>query len=505
MVPRFSYLCAALLVLGGCASDNQEEQDLVRVGTASITVMEFSRDFEQGHPILKQGANPRVAYLEHMIDEQLLAQAGYRIGLDTTFAVRSQVKSLTEELLVGRVFEEDVARSVSVTSADIDSLRRLDAIQVALRFLPAADAEFAEQLREVYLEQGFAAAVTDIAEQEEGMRDVRPQDFETDLVSPTSLDPVVWEAIQNLPVGDISTPFPFRGGLLLVEVLDVLRTPITAEPGAEERARYEQVVFAEKSRLAARSLIRRTVADTDLRLKKAAYGRLEQALWNWLSSSQEEGVEGAPSLWERLLDDSSPFAETVRALESQPIMETRGRSWTVAEFLAEYPFDRYPLSLRSGDEFRSDYYDAFGLLVRDQLFVQKALDQGLDTAPELVSEVERWTDKWVYQAFKTQVADTVTVSEEDVRLYFERYRSDWPEDVLLEAVRDDVERQVRRAKTLAALEEVLADMRRHIPVEIDFKAMEYLDNSALTTHSPSVQLFKASTGRPAWPVTDYGL
>jgi hypothetical protein len=502
---RWSYLWIALLVLGGCTSDNEKEQVLARVGGASITVIEFSRDFEQGHPGLKQGSDPKAAYLDHMIAEQLLAQAGYRIGLDSLPTVQRQIKSLTEELLVGRVFEEDVARSVSVTPADIDSLRRLDAIQVALRFLPAPDMESADQLRSVYLENGFAEAVAELSASEEGMRYVRAQDLETDLVSPATLDPIVWEAIRNLPVGEISFPVSFRGGFLLVEVMDVLRTPITAEPGAEERARYEQVAFAEKSRRAARSLIRRTVADRDLRLKKAAYGGLELALWNWLSSGQEGEMHSASSLWERLVADSSLFAETVLDMKTQTIMETSERSWTVAEFLTEYPHDRYPLSLRSGDEFRSDYYDAFGLLVRDELFIQKALDQGFETAPELHAEVERWTDKWVYEAFKSQVADTVTVGVEDLRLYFERYRSDWPEDVSLESVRSEVESQVRRAKTIAALELVLTDLRIQIPVEIDSEALEDVDFSALDMNAPSVQLFKASTGRPAWPVTDYGL
>ncbi|HAY36297.1 MAG: hypothetical protein P8H65_10020 [Rhodothermales bacterium] len=505
MVSRFSYLWIVLLVLGGCNSENHDSEILVRVGSASITVKEFNQDFEQGFPELKQGSDPQMAYLERMIAEQLLAQAGYRISLDSLALVQGQIKSLTEELLVGRVFEEDAARSVVVTPADIDSLRRLDAIQIALRFLPASDLESAEQLRTAYVENGFYSAVAQLSASEEGMHHLRPQDLETDLVSPSSLDPVVWEAIRTLPLEQVSSPISYRGGFLLVEVMDILRTPITAEPGVEEWARYEQVAFAEKSRTAARSLIQRTVADRDLRLKGAAFRRLEQALWNWLSKGQENEKTGTLSLWHRLAMDSTSATEAVRNLEAQTIMETSERSWTVAEFLADYPHNRYPLSLRSQDEFRSDYYNAFGLLVRDRLFIRKALDEGFDETPELVVEVERWTDKWVYEAYKNQVADRITVAEEDLLLYFERYRSDWPDDVSLESVRVEVEDQVRRAKMIAALDRELIDLRMQIPVEIDYSVLEQVNSTALDLHSPSVQLFKASTGRPAWPVTDYGL
>ena len=499
------YLWIALLLLGGCMPNEPEDRVIALVGDASITTMEFERDFEQGFPDLKEGPDPTLAYLERMIAEQLLAQEGYRIGLDSTAVVRRKVESLTKELLVERVFEEDAARSVSVTPAEIDSLRRLDAIQISLRFLPASNLESAKRLRQQYIEEGFSSAVADLSTSEGWMRGLRPSDLETNSVSPASLDPVVWEAIRNLPVGEVSLPVSFRGAFLLVEVLDIFRTPIAAEPGQEEMARYQQVAYTEKARIAARALIKRTVVDSDLRIKGATYGSLEQALWDWLSSETQQGQEGVLTLAHRLETDLTLEAEVVRNLQTQTILETVDRSWTVEEFLAEYPHDRYSLSLRSYDEFRSDLYDAFGLLVRDRLFVRKAVAEGYDQASDLADEVKRWTDKWVYEVYRDHVADTVAVRDEDVSLYFERHRSNWPEDVTLEAVRSEVEHQVRRAKTVAALERVLIDLRGQTRIEIDYGALGQFDVSALGSRSPSVQLFKASTGRPAWPVTDYGL
>jgi len=173
--------------------------------------------------------------------------------------------------------------------------------------------------------------------------------------------------------------------------------------------------------------------------------------------------------------------------------------------LEEYPHDRYPVSTRSFEEFRSDLYDAFGLLVRDRSFIRLATEQGFDSDPSLQTEVRRWSDKWTYQAYRGFISDSVSVHDADIEAYFERYRSNWPDASSLSEVRPEVERQVRHAKTRAVLEGVLMELRSATRIEIDRDALGELSIPSPETASAPIQLFKASTGRPAWPVTDYGL
>jgi len=329
--------------------------------------------------------------------------------------------------------------------------------------------------------------------------------LETGLLSAAELDPAVWEAIRSLPVGTISEPIAYRNSFLLVEVIDIVRTPITADPGPEALERYRKIVYAEQSQRAARSLIQRTVADSNLRLKGSVYGRLEQALWQWLNNREVEPKNDYLTLGAQLATDISPYAKSLRDLGPDTVMETSQRSWSVAEFLEEYPHDRYPVSTRSFEEFRSDLYDAFGLLVRDRSFIRLAIEEGYDSDPSLQTEVRRWSDKWTYQAYRSLIADSVSVDEDDILVYFERYRSNWPDASSLKEVRPEVERQVRHAKTRAVLEDILVELRSTTRIEIDRDALELISIPSTEVASAPTQLFKASTGRPAWPVTDYGL
>ncbi len=499
------HMVMVLLLLAGCRDSRPEEHVLAQIGDATITVLEFQRDYEQGFPELKRGADPKASYLERMIDERLLALEGYRAGVDSALTVQLRIQSLTNELLVGRIFEEDAARSVHVTPADVDSLRRLDAVQFALRFIPVADAETAEEARRRYVEEGFDAALAMIAAETDDGLGLLTTELETDLLSAADLDPLVWKAIQNMPVGTVSEPIAYRSSFLLIEVIDIVRTPITADPSPDELERYEQVAYAEKSQQAARALIQRTVADSNLRLKGSAYGRLERALWQWLNYREGEPKNDYLTLGLQLATDISPYAKFLRDLGPETVMETSQRSWSVAEFLEEYPHDRYPLSTRSFEEFRSDLYDAFGLLVRDRSFIRLAIEQGFDTDPSLQTEVRRWSDKWTYQAYRGLIADSVSVDEDDMLVYFERYRSNWPDASSLQQVRQEVERQVRHAKTRAVLEDILVELRSATRIAIDRDALELLTIPSTEVASAPTQLFKASTGRPAWPVTDYGL
>jgi len=505
MIRCMPHMMMALLFLVACSDTQHKSGVIARIGDTSITGLEFQRDFEQGFPELKRGADPRASYLEHMIDERLLAMEGYRIGIDSSSSVQRRIKSLTNELLVGKIFDEDAARSVHVKPSDIDSLRRLDAVRFALRFIPAPDPEFADTVRKRFVDEGFDAALAMIAAGSGDGLSLMSASLETGLLSAAELDPAVWEAIRSLPVGTISEPIAYRNSFLLVEVIDIVRTPITADPGPEALERYRKIAYAEQSQRAARSLIQRTVADSNLRLKGSVYGRLEQALWQWLNNRDVEPKNDYLTLGAQLATDISPYAKSLRDLGPDTVMETSQRSWSVAEFLEEYPHDRYPVSTRSFEEFRSDLYDAFGLLVRDRSFIRLAIEEGYDSDPSLQTEVRRWSDKWTYQAYRSLIADSVSVDEDDILVYFERYRSNWPDASSLKEVRPEVERQVRHAKTRAVLEDILVELRSTTRIEIDRDALELISIPSTEVASAPTQLFKASTGRPAWPVTDYGL
>ena len=80
------------------------------------------------------------------------------------------------------------------------------------------------------MDEGFDAALAMIAAGSGDGLSLMSASLETGLLSAAELDPAVWEAIRSLPVGTISEPIAYRNSFLLVEVIDIVRTPITADP-----------------------------------------------------------------------------------------------------------------------------------------------------------------------------------------------------------------------------------------------------------------------------------
>lgn len=500
--PRIA-LCAGLVVLvatwAGCGppdSATPEAPVVATVGETAIGAEDFARSFELGFPHLKEGADPRRAYLDHMIAEALLAQEGYRLGLDTTAAVRAQLADLEEELLVEQVFEREVNDRVSVSDADVEAALQAAAVRFRLRYVPAATYPEAQAVRRTIIQSGFDAALSGQLARRSDLP-LRPEDFVTPFLSPAEVPAPVLDAVRDLPAGTPSAPIPTAGQYLIVEVADVQREPVALDGEARERAR--ETLVQQRAKALAREYVTGRMEPVDLRVKAGVFRQLTRALWDWVRTLDAPPLH----LAEALRDARGAEAEAVRSLRGEVLATTRDSSLTVRDLLALYPARRYPLSTDSPDAFQSDLYDAIGLVLRDAAFVRQAREEGWDEAPAVAADLRRWRDKWVYQAMVDHIADTTTVSDADVAAYRERHAAYYDGLGLAPAALDAQARDdARRAKARAALPRVVAALRRRYPVSVDADALAAAVPDADVTPGLPVMLYKAHTGRPLYPVAD---
>ncbi|MFT4605711.1 MAG: hypothetical protein ACI9W4_002455 [Rhodothermales bacterium] len=495
--PRLA--CLFLALLASCQTPADPDAVAVAwIDDQAISARELVLDYELGMPILKRGPDPVRGYLQGMIHERLLAREGYRRGFDETEGVRAKVRSLQEELMVAEVFEREVHVAVEVTSAEVDSIRFSEQVSFKLRFLPAASLGDASRLRSVFESKGHGEAVRVLAASEEGLEGLRASEMETDYVTRHDLAAAILQEVDRLPIGAVSGPIAYRGSYLLVQVADVRRGAVTATPGPEELERYTQVAFQANAKRASRAYVKKTMAGVDLRLKAGPYRSLEAGLWEVLAA---DGLKGE-GLLTRVKKSGSTGGQALLAILDEVLLETATERWTVRDFLSDYPADRYPLSRKSYQAFRSDLYDAFGLLLRDRAFLALAQERDYELPPEVKAELKRWEDKWVYHALAASVRESISVSPKEAAAYFERHRSFWAEDVVFEEVESDVMERARGARARAELERLAGQLAAGARIRIDEKALASLDLKAGTAPT---SLFHGSTGRPAWPVLDYGL
>ena len=371
-----------------------------------IYARDYVLNYELGFPHLYRRGNTRLAYLNLMIDEKLLAQEGARQGFLNHAGVRRNIRDLRDELLVGQVFQRYVNDSVTVTEQDIMMAMQEEHTSFRLRYLPAASRLAAERIHDEGQEVGLAAATEDYLSRNE--RSLTPSDFESGYVKSHDLHPDLMAAIVNLPVGEISAPIPFRGQFLLLEVVEVRREPVRMSGAARQAG--EQVVFNRKAKSRASDFIDSMMRPLGVRVKSEPYRRLRDVLWQL-----NQRLPQHHNLLDAVLDIDD--SDSLRVMLDEVLITTYRGEWTIREFLAAFPAARYPLRRGTRSAFENDLYDAIGLTLRDHYFIRRALEEGLDDDSSLRHELALWTEKWIYRAFRNELSSNrESVTETVLRL-----------------------------------------------------------------------------------------
>ena len=415
----FVLLCV-LLSASGCgpaapgSTESSAEGALVAtVDGEPIYARDFVLNYELGFPHLHRGDNTRLAYLNRIINEKLLALEGIRRGLLDHEEVRRNIEDLREELLVEQVFQRYVNDQVSVTPEDITLAMQQDRTSFQLRYLPARSSAEGHRLRDEALRVGLPALIREFVSGNDE-QNLHPSDFESPYVTSHDLHPDLMAAIINLPVGEISAPVRYHGQFLLLQLVDVRREPVSPSPTA--RATFEQVVFHQKASVLARTFIGSMMKPLDVRLKPTPYRLLREELWR----RYQEGPPQGNLLTEFLAREGSDI-DNLRVILDDVLITTSDGDWTVRDFLAAFPAARYPLRHERREVFESDLYDAIGLTLRDHYFVQRALEEDMDEEPALRHELALWTDKWVYRVLRKELADSEETVGETLRRLRDRY------------------------------------------------------------------------------------
>ena len=457
--PSFLVLMIAVAAAAGCPRADAPPPPgpasgkavVATVGGEPIYARDFVLNYEFGFAHLFRGDNPRLVYLNRVVEEKLLALEGRRRGLLSDGEVAWRREDLLQELLVEQVFDRYVNARVSVTEEEVTESMQRERTSFRLRYLPARTAAHARELRQEARTRGLPALVEEfVAEARE--TDLHPSEFESPYITSHELHPDLLAAIVDLPVGQISAPVPYHGQYLLIQLVDVRTEPVPSSGAA--RAPFEQVVFHRKAKALAREFIRSMMEPLDVRVRPATYRRMRDMLWEAYRSAPPEG-----RLLPALVASGSPVADSLRVLAGAVLITTADGDWTVGDFLAAFPATRYPLRHDSRESFESDLYDAIGLAVRDRYFVRRATQEGLDQDPELRHELSLWTDKWVGRAMREALSE----SEETVSETFRR-------------------------------------LRRRYPVIIHHAVLDTLTLSA--PERPGLTVLKGHTLRPAFPVAD---
>jgi len=509
VLPRWvKFLLAALLVLS-CGKEKKplQQQILAQVGKRVITAAEFTYSYEFSFAPLRQGPNPRRAYLDYMVNELLLANEGYRLGYHQSHYVRSRVAHRRRNDLLEAFYLNHVHRKVTVPEEALQEAIKKGTVKWRMIIWPTASLEEAQkaqaEARKTNLEDFIARKTAD----EERSTKVKRQ-FESDWIDYLDLQPEAFAHIKDLQIGQVSDPIPYGSGYAVVQIKDINREGIREpelEAGAKRKQMYIRLYDIEADRIV-HNLMDSIMTPLNVRVKGSVVEAIAPALYEWVKdglpeTSLLEAVKNAP-------DSAKEYLKVLNKYKHQTLLTFQNGSKTVQDYLAYMNYYRSPLKQsRSYDDFKQRLITEIGTQLKNERFVDIAEQEGFADSTQIVDDLRLWEQKWTYDVYRAESVKDLTVSDQEMHDFFKtRWRELGIADIdstRLYKYENQVYNFILHEKQSQRLQQRLAELEKRYPVRINEPLLNELKLSdSVKTNWTSFFVRKNFTGQALVPIVD---
>ncbi len=477
---------------------------MARVGDRVISVEDFRRSYETGFAHLKTGNNPKLTYLKYMINELLLAKEGYRLGFDQSPFVKHSMRRMLNELLIDELIERKVKQHITISMDEIREAINKSKVSFKFRYWVENDAQKAAEISAEMKERGYADVVDELIHSNPEVQ-INPKSLETRYLTWQQVTPEVFNAIKDLPYGDISDPVEINGKFYIFQVLDIRRKAVTENEYIAKAPTFRKILYQQKLQEGLLQHGTHLMNSKKVVTKKEAFNLLLDAVREWQKKPQ---------------NTSPPFVEAVhKASTAQPglyklkqhlaesFFTWRDGRMSIKDFLNHFETDKINKKLQDARGLTIALHKAVALTIRDYFLEQEARRLNLQNAPGVKKELARWQDKWVFEETWQYLTRDVQVDSGTVRAYFQAHRSRYQLRKDQPPRFSDVARQVKNdayhQNILNALNKNLNELSSRYPVHI-YRSV--LDTITIIDFKKSrwanLQLFRTGSNRLAYPTVN---
>lgn len=458
-----------------CAGEDSVKDEssivLARVGDKVITVDEFRKNYELGFPHLKIGKDRKRSYLNWMINELILAQEGYRLGLDQSERVQLSVERMKRELLVEALIREKIQKNISVTMDEIKEAINKSKVSFKFRFWVESSYARAVEVANEMKQRGYADVVGDLIRAHPEISP-DPALLETGYLTWMDVTPEVLNAIKDLPYGDISEPVLINGKYYIFQVLDIRRMAVTENEYYSKAPSVKKALLQQKLHQAVATYTTNLLEEKNIVTKKPLFDKLYDALEEWkakresLSSNFKKAVLSA--------DESLPKLSALRSSLNEPMVTSTDGDISLNEFLDYFFPEKIPAEVKNKQSLRIELHKLVALTIRDYFLLKEARKDHLEELPEVTYQLNLWKDKWVYEEMRHQLLNNLTEKNRTKLTYLD-----------------------------TALDSSLSTFRERYPIEINEAVLDTIQVVDFQkSRWAAVQLFRTGTNHLAYPIAD---
>jgi len=436
-----------------------------------ITLGELTRELASMHADMAPGATPAnetyTRLLERLVDTRLILLEAENIGLQERYGIQAQINEFADKLLRDQVMARAL-KDVQVDNDELETLYRRMARAVKLEVLRFTDEGVVKAFEE---EMARGDEFTEIARRLEGEGKAR-QEGGDDYLKLKDLRPQIAQAVIDMPIGDVSQVFQDESGFLAFRLADAR---VEEDEGVKAEARR---ILLERARSAAVGTYGKSLIEKHARINQ----RLLESVDFEMEHTGLFGLgETQPVDFAKLLEDKRVLA-TVTGEE--PIAITVG---DLARALQAKLYHG-PEKAAAFGRLNERKVDALENLVFKLAAKREAIEQGIDQTEAFAAAVDEKKRSLLFGAFiRKVVAPEVTLSEEEVRSYYDAHLSDYatPGMVRLRSLAFTEERSAEEAATKLKKGTDFAWVSSNVQGQADKNATDLLevDNRLLTTNS----------------------
>lgn len=401
-----------------------------------LTLSDFERSYFQYWQATSAPDSPalRREVARQLIEQELIARRGREAGLHLDPGVQARLRQ-DVGLYLRRRYLERMIRDTIPKPAPAETR---DALQ--------------RQQRRLYVRQLFARTEDDVrrlrarVEAGEPFAQVARETMPDSAVATRggALGWIGWgdtdlnveEVLYALPPDSLSAPVPSLLGWHVFRVDSVEQTIAFGPPDAKTQRDARLALWDRRFDLAAARHLKAMVTSRELVVDRQVLGQV----WGLLAPLVPEHPR------ERALQTLEARPPALGELAETPVAWVDGEPFTVAKF-----WEALPMLPRG--YLMPDLKNAVELAVRDQIVTEAARDAGMADDPVVREKARRAEITHLYTATLQRAADTLTVTEADLRAFYDIHRDRYRDHVVTEvseilvADRDTALALARRLRT----------------------------------------------------------
>lgn len=401
---------------------SKKNEIVAEVGNIKITAEEFSYNYEFGPAFPKREKDSKLTHLNYLINEKLLALAGYDEKIIEKESVNDIFNDVKSDLATEEMFQKEVVPQVNINDSEIEKVIKTKQDEYQIRWLYAEDMLTLEKYlsllkNNVGFDSLFSSQLKDSVH-------IDDRQLKSSLFNIYQKNPQFAQIVDTLKPGSISDPIHTDDGWYIIKIDNILTNMVTSETEYEKlKYESEQAITKSKLDILSNQFINKLFTGEEPIIKQDVFNILKSYLGKFILSPEVYTNWDLDKKLDLALDNLG-----LKRGEKYPglvLVEGKNLDISLDDFIIWYRNRENYIKLLNNDleTFSKSLEKFVWLMVRDKLLIYQANQKGYNKSDWVNKQAGWWKDKIAYSAYKNELANSIILNSEELRLISENKKS----------------------------------------------------------------------------------